>query len=101
MKVYLFRIICEALTNVVKHANATLIRLEFVSEKENIVLNIFDNGCGFNVEDGFKNRVEVNDIKMGLTTMKELVYIMKGNFQIDSELSKGTSLIIKVPSKRY
>ncbi|MGR3179349.1 MAG: ATP-binding protein [Candidatus Anammoxibacter sp.] len=97
IKMYLFRIICEALTNVIKHANATLIRLEFASEKENIVLHIFDNGCGFNLEDSFKNRAEVNDIKMGLTTMKELAHIMKGSLQIDSRLSKGTRLIVKIP----
>ena len=50
-KLYLFRIVREAITNITKHANATLVRLEFITEENNIVLRIVDNGHGFNVED--------------------------------------------------
>lgn len=94
-KLYLFRVLSESITNIIKHANATLIRLEFGSEKNNIYLRVTDNGCGFNVEDVLKNGVD--EFKMGLTTIKELTSIMKGNFQIISKISKGTRLVINVP----
>lgn len=95
VKLYLFRILSEAITNIIKHANATLIRLEFVSEKNSIFLRIMDNGRGFNVDDVLMKGVD--EFKMGITTIKELTNIMKGSFQIMSKISKGTSLVIKVP----
>ena len=95
VKMYLFRIICEALTNVIKHANATIIKVQFITEERNIVLHIFDNGSGFNIDNVLKNSAD--EVRMGLTTIKELVDIMNGDLQIDSELLRGTNLIIKVP----
>ena len=96
IKMYLFRIIREAITNVIKHADATLVRLEFVSESNNtIVMRIIDNGHGFNVEDIWEKETE--EFKLGITTIKELVDLMRGNFQIISKLNKGTTLTISVP----
>ena len=94
-KMHLFRIICEAITNIIKHANATLIRLDFAQDGNNFVLCISDNGGGFNVENVLGRNEDA--FKMGLTTLRELVHIMRGNLKIISELSKGTSLIIKLP----
>ena len=54
-----------------------------------------DNGKGFNVEGVFGH--DMSEFSMGMTTIKELVNIMNGNLQIISELSKGTSFIIKLP----
>ena len=56
---------------------------------------ISDNGGGFNVENVLGKNEDA--FKMGLTTLRELVHIMRGNLKIISELSKGTSLIIKLP----
>ena len=95
IKMHLFRIICEAITNIIKHANATLIRLDFAQDGNNFVLCISDNGGGFNVENVIGENEDA--FKMGLTTLKELVHIMRGTLKIISELSKGTSLIIKLP----
>jgi sensor histidine kinase regulating citrate/malate metabolism len=47
------------------------------------------------VEDVFDN--VVGEFNMGITTIKELVNIMNGHLQIISEISKGTSFIIKLP----
>ena len=96
VKMYLFRIISEATTNVIKHAKANLIKLDFISERGNIILRIFDNGQGFDVED--VSRKGLDEFKMGITTIKELVNIMKGNLQIISEKSQGTKIIIIVPT---
>ena len=95
-KLYLFRIVREAITNITKHANATLVRLEFITEENNIVLRIVDNGRGFNVEDVWEKELE--EFKLGITTIKEMVDIMRGNFHIISKLNKGTTLLISIPS---
>lgn len=95
IKMHLFRIICEAITNIIKHANATVIRLDFARNENNFILYISDNGNGFDVKSVFGENEDA--FKMGLTTLKELVNIMRGKLKIISELSKGTSLIIKVP----
>ena len=95
IKMYLFRIIREAITNVIKHANATLIKLELVSETDTIALRVTDNGHGFNVEDIWEKGTE--EFKLGITTIKEMVDIMRGNIQIVSKLNKGTTLYIRVP----
>ncbi len=95
-KLYLFRIVREAITNITKHANATLVRLEFITEENNIVLRVVDNGRGFNVEDVWGKELE--EFKLGITTIKEMVDIMRGNFHIISKLNKGTTLLISIPS---
>ena len=96
IKMYLFRIIREAITNVIKHAGASLLRLEFVSAPNNtIVMRIIDNGQGFNVEDPWEKETE--EFKLGITTIKELVDLMRGNFQIFSKINRGTILTISVP----
>ena len=95
-KLYLFRIVREAITNIIKYANATLVRLEFITEENNIVLRVVDNGRGFNVEDVWEKELE--EFKLGITTIKEMVDIMRGNFHIISKLNKGTTLLISIPS---
>jgi two-component system NarL family sensor kinase len=95
IKMHLFRIISEATTNVIKHADADLIRIDFVLEKNNFILCFSDNGKGFNTEGVFDN--DMGEFNMGMATIKELVNIMNGHLQIVSESSMGTSLIIKIP----
>ena len=95
IKMHLFRIISEATTNVIKHAEANLIRIDFVLEKNNFILCFSDNGRGFNVKGVFGN--DMSEFSMGMTTIKELVNIMNGHLQIISEISKGTSFTIKLP----
>lgn len=95
MKMFLFRIVREAITNVIKHANATIIKLELISGMGKLTLRIADNGHGFNVEDIWEKGAE--EFKLGITTIKEMVDIMRGNFQIVSKINKGTTLYISVP----
>jgi len=65
-------------------------------DENNFVLCISDNGGGFNVENVLGKNEDA--FKMGLTTLGELVHMLRGNLKIISELSKGTSLIIKLPN---
>jgi PAS domain S-box-containing protein len=89
----LYRIGQEAVTNSLKHSNATTITVELKTDKEGIVLIIQDNGCGFDAEndhgfDGF-----------GLEGMRERANLVGGKLDISSRLSQGTSICCKAKMK--
>jgi two-component system sensor histidine kinase UhpB len=84
----LYRIYQEALTNVARHANATVVNTYLaVSEKE-IVLTVTDNGKGFDHTKKTKS--------LGLLGMRERAHIMGGKIDIESEPGKGTTVKITV-----
>jgi PAS domain S-box-containing protein len=90
----LFRIYQESLTNVLRHADAKKISSSLSINKGILLLNISDNGKGFDIE-------TVSDKKtLGLLGMKERTFIMGGEYEIKSKPGKGTSVTITVPLQR-
>ena len=89
----LYRIGQEAVTNSLKHSNATTITLELKTDDEGIVLIIQDDGCGFDMT--IEN--EVNGF--GLEGMKERANLVGGRLDISSSLSAGTMVCCKVKVK--
>lgn len=89
----LYRIGQEAVTNSLKHSNATTITVELKNDDEGIVLIIQDNGCGFDVlnDKGFNG--------FGLEGMRERANLVGGKLDISSKLSHGTSICCKVKVK--
>jgi two-component system nitrate/nitrite sensor histidine kinase NarX len=86
------RVVQEALANVRRHANATKILAQLRKQDEDLLLEIQDDGRGFDL-----NRVQVG--KMGLRIMRERVESIGGELSIDTKQSFGTRLIIKIPSQ--
>ena len=88
----LFRICQESLTNVARHAAASRICISLQEElNEYILLKIQDDGKGFEVrKTGHKKT-------LGLLGMKERTLMMGGEFRIESEPGKGTTLFVTVP----
>lgn len=93
METVLFRVIQEAITNVVKHASATetTIRLELVDGK--VKGSIEDNGKGFEVGD----EVYKYDSGLGLMGMQERVGLLGGTLRVDSRPGRGTSISLEIP----
>jgi signal transduction histidine kinase len=87
----LFRIYQEALTNAVRHANAHVIDSSLKVENERIILEIRDDGKGIDLAAGGKKK------SFGLLGIKERVFVMNGQYELNSEPGKGTSLYISVP----
>ena len=88
-----YRISQEAVTNALRHSNASTIEVELKNDEEGLVLIIQDDGCGFNVirddeSDGF-----------GLEGMKERANLVGGKLDISSEADKGTTICCKVKVK--
>ncbi|NWB54482.1 PAS domain S-box protein [Pseudomonas sp. F8002] len=86
----LFRILQEALTNVMRHAQAHTVELTLVVEGAHLRLTISDDGAGFVQAPG-------RPVSFGLVGMRERVLIMGGQLSLDSALGEGTTLSVTVP----
>lgn len=91
----LFRVVQEALRNVVRHAGSTTARVELWCGAECVNLRITDSGSGF----------APNNIKgkqgLGLISMRERLRLIGGEFAIRSKPSLGTQIEAKVPLKSH
>lgn len=92
----LLRIIQEACSNAIRHADPTLIQVILKYEEDDISVVIMDDGTGFDVEASDTNSREDNS-GFGLSMMKERVYLLSGTIHIESEIGKGTTITVKVP----
>ena len=90
-QIYIFRIIQEGLTNIVKHAEAKKASLELFFNKNQIKIIIQDNGIGFN-----KNEIDILNSK-GLSNIKNRILLLSGELNIQSEKGKGTIITAQIP----
>ena len=93
IEVNLYRIVQEALNNVVKHANATEVTI-FLSQKySTAILSVKDNGKGFDTDRVLSSPHQGT----GIFNMKERVNLLGGSFEIISKPGKGTRINVKIP----
>jgi signal transduction histidine kinase len=88
---YIYRIVQEALNNVVKHASAREIRISLDSDEQHIILQVSDNGKGFVFEKDQKYSGN------GIYNMHERVSVLNGTINIDSRCGLGTRISIIIP----
>lgn len=88
----LFRIIQESLNNIIKHAQATKIKLTLSYLPDQLQLCIVDNGVGFDT----KNPMLTQN-GMGLQNIQKRTALIGGEALINSSLSKGTTVTISIP----
>ncbi|NWA84975.1 histidine kinase [Pseudomonas sp. D2002] len=86
----LFRILQEALTNVMRHAQAHTVELTLSVEGTELRLTISDDGVGFIETQG-------RPVSFGVVGMRERVLMMGGRLSLHSELGEGTTLSVTVP----
>jgi signal transduction histidine kinase len=91
LSVAVFRIAQESLTNVVKHANATEVDLSLHADADWVVLEIQDNGRGFDPLQSARKKT------FGILGIKERVEMLKGHFVIDSAVGQGARVRIEIP----
>ena len=90
IQITLYRVIQECLNNILKHANATEVILSLVMKQHKILLDIKDDGTGFNVE-------EIDSTGLGINTMKGRLELFGGSLTIYSIPGTGTHLRIGIP----
>jgi signal transduction histidine kinase/ligand-binding sensor domain-containing protein len=78
----------EALNNCAKYSHASEATIKLYIEKNILILNITDNGIGFDTE-----VIQGN----GLSNMKNRVKELHGYFEVKSSTAKGTYILVKIP----
>jgi signal transduction histidine kinase len=92
IEIALYRIIQESLTNIVRHAEATMVSVLIEIRDGHVISVVEDNGRGF---DRYTN--ETNKGKLGLYGMQERVELLGGRFTIETAVGRGTSIFIDFP----
>ncbi|MEH7884541.1 sensor histidine kinase [Bacillus sp. JJ1609] len=90
---HIFRIVQEALSNILRHADASKVKLVLSEEDTYIHLFIGDNGKGFNIHN---ERMA----SYGLKTMRERCEQIGGTYNIRSKEKEGTYIDIRIPAMR-
>jgi len=93
--VNLYRIVQEALTNIVKHSKCSSVLFEMAVEDGRLGVMVKDNGAGFSLRDVSQRDIEQRG--MGLFIMEERARAIGGRLQINSEAAQGTELMVEVP----
>ena len=93
-QVILFSIFQEALNNIQKHANAKKIIVRLNYEENMVLMQIKDDGKGF---DKIENGKKISDKGSGLMNMKHHSEMIGATFNIESEPNMGTEINISVP----
>lgn len=94
-KVFLFRIMQEALSNVQKHARADRVAVQIAIGRETLTATIADNGVGFDVESVSRDPEKWDHF--GLRGILERARLVGGQAVIESRKGKGTRVLITVP----
>jgi signal transduction histidine kinase len=86
-----FRILQESLTNIVRHANATRVKVELRLHGGWLSLTVRDNGCG--LPPGGRNKYS----SFGLVGIEERIVILGGTCTVFSEPDGGTTVMVSAP----
>ncbi|MFC1994102.1 histidine kinase [Chloroflexota bacterium] len=90
-----YRIVQEALSNVRKHASATAVRLILSFKANRLIIEISDNGKGFNFPKVIDSAISVGN--MGLLGMQQRVDSLDGTINVNTSEGSGTSIMITIP----
>lgn len=91
----LYRVILEALANVLKHARARRVSVVLQASLTHVVAIVEDDGCGFDPAPALTG--SSTEHRLGVLGMRERVALLGGELTIDSEPERGTTVIARVP----
>ena len=89
IKLNIYRILQEQLSNILKYAEATIIKIELQELNNQIHLTIADNGIGFDTNNYIKG--------IGLNNIKKRVELFSGSFNLKSLPGEGCEITIEIP----
>jgi signal transduction histidine kinase len=87
----LYRIVQEALHNVVRHSGAREARVSITGDAGDIALQISDSGIGFDPK-------QVQSAGLGLASMRERVAVLNGQLVITAARGEGTQITVHIPT---
>jgi two-component system sensor histidine kinase UhpB len=86
-----FRICQEALTNILRHAQATRVKIQLKEQNGSFILTIGDNGRGITDDEKSGRRT------LGLLGMRERAHLIGGRIKITGSGGKGTVVTVRIP----
>jgi len=90
----IFRIIQEALTNVMRHSGASRVGINLMRKSAHLILEVKDNGKGI-------NQNEPSSLNsLGIVGMRERAFFLGGDVEITGRPNKGTKVLARIPLKR-
>jgi len=92
-----YRIVQEAVTNIIKHSNAKNMRVNIHIEQNELHLSISDDGIGFDVNSARENAV--GGFSIGILNMQERAELVGGWLDIVSNIKEGTKIHAIFPLK--
>jgi PAS domain S-box-containing protein len=93
-RILLYRIICELLINIIKHANADLIKVKIRKNQKYFYFSVIDNGQGFN----YQPKAKLTKLGgFGLFSINERLDSIQGQLDIESEKEEGTKATVIIP----
>lgn len=96
MEAGIYRLVQEAFTNVIEHANATYVSLEMTYQAQLVKILVADNGIGFQAESS-EYLAAHQGSHFGLIGMKERAELLEGRLEIESAKDQGTRVSIIIP----
>jgi len=100
----LFRVVQEALNNIVKHAQASQVRIQLTTQQGATQLLIQDNGVGFVLNEQLvlptgqtAAQATQRTGGLGLQTMRERAEMLGGKFQVITAPGQGTRVVVLLP----
>ena len=94
VSITLYRIVQEALTNIVKYASARNVDVELLADDEGVSLVVHDDGTGLPAG------VESSRLSHGIAGMRQRVRALNGSFKIGSKPGSGTTIDVFIPVPR-
>jgi signal transduction histidine kinase len=91
LEVSVYRIVQEAITNVVRHAKASRASVVLLRTRQHVTVLVEDDGCGFDPA------VPPAKPRLGLTGIRERATLFGGVCTVESEPGHGTTIRIKIP----
>jgi two-component system sensor histidine kinase NreB len=90
---HIYRIVQEAIHNAIQHGRATHVIIRLVRADGDFTLQITDNGKGFPVQELPEGQ------GYGINNMEERARVLHAHFEINSQLNRGTDIILSIPAK--
>lgn len=87
-----FRIVQESLANVPKHAQASQVEVQIECTPAAVTIRVADNGRGFSPAAPRKPH------SLGLMGLCGRAHLLKGSINVDSQLGKGTRIVVRIPT---
>ena len=92
-EVILFRIVQEAVNNIIRHSTATDICISLHYSNDLLKLHVQDNGKGFSLSEQISGSNQIS----GIYNMQQRAKMINSEFQLDSKIGNGTSIIVNTP----